>query len=331
MSLQFVSVCDPRLFCIDMEWLGDLSRPSATYIYSVAIIHCATGNTFSIVIDPSVSARRLKSFPVYNKCRKVTKAWLKRENAVPFVTAFSKMREFIKAHSHVGAYGNPYKHNSKNLEQPSTTATMQVPPILVAHGGFKADKPVLLSAMRRTGTPFPPHWRWFDSLYFFRRVMPAFRGKYNGYSLHDVASTVGIDFLSFGRQHDAYPDAKTLYETLKTFPHLFGSVYGWHETALTNVPGIGLSGEAALMQHNIRCVEDLLTFVAHCSTTISAEEKSLRTPFVLARAYDSSPPVYQKEKLENCVVRRLHNFGIPRASRIAKWCVGAVTIFNEKN
>lgn len=331
MSLQFVSVCDPRLFCVDMEWLGDLARPSATFIYSVAIIHCASGNTFSQVIDPGVSSKRLRAFPVYNNCRKVTKAWLKRENAIPFQEAFVKICQFIEAHSHVGSYGVSTTTAGLSSEEPSVVATMHVPPILVAHGGFKADKPVLLSAMRRTGTSFPPHWRWFDSLYFFRRVMPSFRGKHSGYSLYDVAATVGVDYASFGRQHDAYPDAKTLYETLKAFPHLFGSVYGWHETALTNVPGIGLSGEAALMQHNIRCVEDLLTFVAHCSTKIAAEERSLRTPFAVAQAFQPPPPIIQKEKLEECVVRRLHEFGIPRATRIANWCVGAVTIFNEKN
>ena len=47
----------------------------------------------------------------------------------------------------------------------------QLTPILAAHG-FRADKPVLMSAMRRTSTPFPPHWKWFDTLHFFRRPCP---------------------------------------------------------------------------------------------------------------------------------------------------------------
>lgn len=328
MSLEFLSVIDPRVFCVDMEWLGDLSRPSATYVYSIAAIHCASGENFCKVIDPGVSAKKMKAFRVYGNCRKVTKSWLKRQNAVAFSAAFRELCAFVQDHSCVAVA--PYVASAGAAKQSASANKQMLPPIIVAHGCQRADKPVLVSAIRRTGGSFPPHWRWFDSLYFFRRVMPSFRGVHNGYSLRAVAATVGVDSESFGRQHDAYPDAKTLFETLKTFPHLFGSLYGWHETALTNVPGVGIRAESALIQHNIRCVEHLLTFATHCGSQMAVGEQSLRRPFAVAGA-TMSPPVARREKLEVCVARRLQELGVGRATRIAKWCVGAMTIFDEKN
>lgn len=331
MSLEFLSVIDPRVFCVDMEWLGDLARPSATHIYSIAAIHCATGDSFCRTIDPGVSTRKLKSFHVYENCRKVTKYWLKQQNAVAFLVAFRELCAFVQEHSCVvvAPYVASASAHTTGKNAPAMVNKRNLPPIIVAHGCQKADKPVLVSAIRRTGAPLPMHWRWFDSLYFFRRVMPSFRGEHSGYSLRDVAATVGVDCKKFGRHHDAYPDAKTLLETLKAFPHLFGSLYGWHETALTNVPGIGIRSESALIQRNIRCVEHLLTFAAHCGNQMEIQEDSLRRPFVAHNA--RLPPTARREKLEECVARRLQELDVGRATRIAKWCVGAMTIFDEKN
>lgn len=331
MSLEFVSVIDPRLFCMDMEWLGDLARPSNTYIYSIAVIHCASGDKFCKIIDPNVSAKKMKAFRVYDNCRTVTKSWLRRQNAVAFSVAFRELCAFVQDHSSVvvAPYVASASAPAAEKNTPVVINKRHLPPIIVAHGCQKADKPVLMSALRRTGAPFPLHWRWFDSLYFFRRVMPSFRGEHNGYSLREVAATVGVDYEKFGRHHDAYPDAKTLFETLKAFPHLFGSLYGWHETALTNVPGIGIRAESTLMQRNIRCVEQLLTFAAHCGNQMEMRKESLRRPFVAHNA--PLPLVARREKLENCVARRLQELGVGRATRIAKWCVGAMTIFDEKN
>lgn len=331
MSLEFISVIDPRLFCVDMEWLGDLSRPSATYVYSVAAIHCASGDSFCRTIDPGISAKRMNSFRVYGNCRKVTKAWLKQQHAVGFSAAFRDLCAFVQDHSCVTVAPYVVSTGAPAAKQSAFAGNKQMlPPIIVAHGCQRADKPVLVSAIRRTGSPFPLNWRWFDSLFFFRRVMPSFRGEHNGYRLREIAATVGVDCKSFGREHDAYPDARTLFETLKTFPHLFGSLYGWHETALTNVPGVGIRSESVLIQHNIRCVEHLLTFATRCGSQMAMREQSLRRPFAVAHEAASPPPVAYTEKLEVCVTKRLQELGVGRATRIAKWCVGAMTIFDEK-
>lgn len=324
MSIEFCAVCDPRLFVLDMEWLGDVTQPNTTLIYSIAAIHCATGNTFAQIVDPGLTATQLRGFKVYDGCRTVTRSWLKREKAVGFAKAFCLLTEFVEAF----------------CPSPQETSAMDnrraLPPLLAAHGAHRADKPVLVSAMRRTGTPFPINWRWVDTLHFFRRVLPPFRTA--GYSLHDISNSVGVDYESFGRRHDALPDAKTLLECLKVFPHIYGANYGWHETALTTVPGVGLRTETTLFRHNIRSTEQLLTYAVHCCFH-SCESPSVDR--ILHRPYTPHPTTFapnvlhtrserpNRHGLENIVANALRCMGIERAGRIAKWCVDGVCIFSE--
>lgn len=321
MSLQFCSVCDPRLFICDFEWLGDVTRPNSTLIYSVAVIHCATGHKFHQVIDPGVNAQQLRSFRVYDGCRKVTKSWLKREQAIPFSVAFQRMQDFVTAHAVA----------DQSFGEASLT------PILAAHGAHRADKPVLMSAMRRTSTPFPPHWKWFDTLHFFRRVMPVSRNDgHTGYSLHAVASTLNVPYQTFGRPHDALPDTKTLYECLKMFTSLYGAVYGWHETALTTVPGIGLRSEAILFGYSICSTESLLTFAVHCCFHSSAQppiDITLHRPFQPDNqsAYAPLASVSGRAAIERRISKVLQKLGIARANRVAQWCAGGVCMFHENN
>lgn len=320
MSLQFCSVCDPRLFVCDFEWLGDVTRPNTTLLYSIAAIHSASGQTFQQIVDPGLSAQQLRSFHVYEGCRKVTKSWLRRERALPFKKAFQKFVDFVSGHA---------------VAEQQFGDGVALLPILAAHSAFRADKPVLVSAIRRTGVAFPSGWKWFDTLHFFRRVMPASRGPGQmGYSLHQVARTVGVNYESFGRQHDALPDAMTLYESIKVFPSLYGSVYGWHETALTTVPGIGLRSEAILFSRNICSTENLLTYAVHCCFHSPTQ---LPVDMTLHRPYDSqNPPALAastspsgRAALEQRISEGLQRLGITRATRIAKWCAGGVCLFHE--
>ena len=329
MSIEFCAVCDPRLFVLDMEWLGDVTQPNTTLIYSIAVIHCATGNVFTQIVDPGLTAPQLRGFKVYEGCRKVTRSWLKREKAVGFAKAFRLLIDFVEAFC------------PSSQEGSAMDSRRALPPLLAAHGAHRADKPVLVSAMRRTGTPFPTNWRWVDTLHFFRRVLPPFRTV--GYSLHEIAKSVGVNYESFGRPHDALPDATTLLECLKVFPHIYGANYGWHETALTTVPGVGLRTETTLFQHNIRSTEQLLTFAVHCCFHSCATQT--RQPIPVDRALHRpctlhtttmTPNVLRttserpnRHGLEKIVTDSLRCMGIERAGRIAKWCVDGVCIFSE--
>ena len=313
MSLEFCSVCDPRLYVLDMEWLGDVTQPGTTFIYSIAVIHCATGNVFTAVIDPGLSVQQLRAFRVYDGCRKVTRSWLKREKAEKFSTAFKGLCDFVQAHS-----GLP---NAKSVVHP---------PLLAAHGAHRADKPVLVSAMRRTGVTFPPNWRWVDTLHFFRRVLPPFRTT--GYSLYEIAKSLGVNPASFGRPHDALPDAKVLLGCIKVFPHIFGANYGWHETALTTVPGVGLRTETLLFQHNIRSTEHLLTFAVHCCFhSRFSFDRALHRPYSPPEQSATPLPASfaERQALHGLIARGLKRVGVEKAAKVAKWCVNGVCIFQE--
>ena len=173
--------------------------------------------------------------------------------------------------------------------------------------------PALESSLRKTGTPFPP-WRWLDSLYFFRRVLP----ESGGYKLSDVALSVGVSPESTGRAHDALPDARLLYTALKRggWSHIYGAVYSWGQTPLLNVPGVGIRGQNQLFFHNIRSVEDLLNFSLSCRMMPLANVSAAHTPDDLHRA--------QIEHYLECM-------GLEKepVKKVAAFCMGCVKCFEE--
>ena len=154
-----------------------------------------------------------------------------------------------------------------------------------------------------------------------------------GYSLHQVANTLGVDYTSFGRPHDALPDARTLDATIKNFPNLYGSLYSWHETALTTVPGVGLRTETILFRHNIRSTESLVTFAVHCCFHSNPPYKvaidlSLHKTFRMDSS-SSLDSVSARMEMRARICHALRRMGIARPTKIADWCVAGVCIFHE--
>ena len=299
MSLEVLSLSgDARCFTLDLEWIGDITAVRTVRIFSIALVHIATGEEFSAVVDPGVPHSQLTEFPTFPGCRTVTRSFLRRNHALPFKVAFSKAVEFAK------------KHASK---MPTTTALPN--PIMICHGAFRGDMPALESALRKTSTPFP-NWRFADSLYFFRRVLP----EAEGYKLSDVAAAVGVLPESAGRAHDALPDARTLYTALKrgAWSHFYGAVYSMGMTPLLNVPGIGLQGQNQLFFFNIRSVEDLLNFSLRCRMATTEPQSAPNQQFAA-----------HKWRIEQCL---LHMGLKPQpASSIADFCMGCLKVFDEND
>jgi len=298
MSLEFLSMAgDARLFCFDMEWLGDLTKDLRhTRIYSIAAVHCATKREFSVVVNPAVAASQLRAYHTYDGCRKVTRSWLRRNQAVALDVAFAKLVGFVR-----GCMPRPTHMLTLAPSAPR-------PAIFIAHGCFRADLPVLKSALRKCSVPFPPAWRFFDSLLFFRQVLPPLRADGTvGYTLGEIAKTVGALAVS-GRAHDALPDAKTLHAALNTYPRICGALFNWWQTPLTTVPGVGLYGQTQLIQHGIRSTEDMLNFAQR----------------VKSRAIAEGMPVRKS------LVKAFNSMGITRTSRrVAGWCVSGVAVLDE--
>ena len=289
MSLEVLSLSgDARCFTLDLEWIGDITAVRTVRIFSIALVHIATGEEFSAVVDPGVPHSQLTEFPTFPGCRTVTRSFLRRNHALPFKVAFSKAVEFAK------------KHASK---MPTTTALPN--PIMICHGAFRGDMPALESALRKTSTPFP-NWRFADSLYFFRRVLP----EAEGYKLSDVAAAVGVLPESAGRAHDALPDAKMLHAALNTYPRICGALFNWWQTPLTTVPGIGLYGQTRLIQHGICSTEDMLNFALRVKSHAIAEGVSVR----------------------QSITKTLNSYGIVRTARVVtEWCIGGLAVLDENN
>lgn len=300
MSLEFLSMAgDTRLFCFDMEWLGDLTNNlHQTRIHSIGAVHCATRKEFTVVVDPAVTAAQLRAFHTYEGCRKVTRSWLKRNQAVSLSVAFAKLVAFV------------HECMPRAMHVTHSAHSAPRPAVLIAHGCFRADLPVLKSALQRCSVPFPPAWRFFDSLLFFRQVLPPLRADgTSGYTLGQVAKTVGVTSVE-GKAHDALPDAKTLHAALNTFPRICGALFNWWQTPLTTVPGVGLYGQTRLIQHGVCSTEDMLNFAQRVKSCAIAD----------------GVPVRQQ------IVKTLNSFGITRTAHIvAQWCVQGVAVLDEKS
>ena len=96
MSIEYLEVNDPRVFVFDLEFLGDVKFPHETRIYSIAVVHSASGRHFSKIIDPQVSATQLQRFHTYPGCRQVTRKWLRKQKAAPLAAAFHEMQQFVQ-------------------------------------------------------------------------------------------------------------------------------------------------------------------------------------------------------------------------------------------
>ena len=300
MSLEFLSMTgDRRLFCFDMEWLGNLTTDiHQTRIHSIAAVHCATHKEFAVVVNPAVTSRQLRAYHTYEGCRKITKSWLRRNQAVPLSIAFKKFVQFVE-------------ECMEPTTMPAWTSAAGktfCPAILIAHGCFRADLPVLKSALRRCHISFPPAWRFFDSLLFFRQVLPPLRADgTHGYTLSQVAKTVGATNVS-GRAHDALPDAKVLHSALATFPRICGTLFNWWQTPLTTVPGVGLYGQTRLIHHNICSTEDLLNYAQKVKAQAIADGVHVHT----------------------AIAKALWRLGLScTATQVSTWCVGSLAVLDE--
>lgn len=302
MSLEFLSTSDPRMIVFDMEWLGDLTKNlHDTRIHSIAAVHCATKRTFSTVVDPAVSIRRLRAYPTFDGCREVTRSWLNRNSAVSLREAFARLVAFV--------VGCARECASADDKMRSDDAFRDFPVVFCAHGCFRGDLPVLKSGLRRAGIPFPPMWRFFDSLHFFRRVLPCVRANGSvGFTLQAVSAALSVVLPSAGRAHDALPDAQVLHASLLRFAHVWGALYTWWQTPLTTVGGVGLHSQTVLIQKGGICsVEGLLNFAQR------------------ARGDAKDRTVAQTR-----IASALAQMGVGDTSRrVARWCVGAVGVFDE--
>ena len=227
-----------NIFVFDLEYVGTNSGDlSSCYIWEIGVVHLASDTSFSVTIRPDI---RPYPTPFSKDLVQLTSSLLKQRRAVDFNTAWYRLIRWIS--TIVGQYGNI---------------------ILIAHNGFKADKPMLEIDAKRHNIQLPYNWYFFDSLIYCRKVIP----KLHSYTLNDIHYKLfGQDIVS---AHDALPDAVALKAILVHLDQpLNGAIYPSYSTPLQVVKWLGPSCENVLFTHNIMSLEQLITdIMSNYSTT----------------------------------------------------------------
>lgn len=231
-----------EVFVFDLEIVGEPSDPSTCHIWDLAFVHVGSGEALHCKVDP-----QLETYPPPPSCElfPVTKVFLANHDAKPFAEVLPRLLGFIELHSpHVQSYHGPV--------------------VLVSHGAFVLDKPVLEREFARVNRVVPSHWRFYDSLPFFRRV---FR-RAKSYKL--AALYEHVFWAPPGTSHFASADAAALVKLLRRatggdMTRLYGAYVPPYLSALQTIKYVGSQKEMLLVSRaNVTCVEDLVVCLAKC-------------------------------------------------------------------
>jgi len=210
-------------------------------MWDICILHYRSKTTMQQYIDPGWSSYPAAPHP---ELQTVTKDLLTTKGAIPFKEFIPRLMSMLYNHTH---------HASKV--------------VLVSHGNYMLDKPLLEHEMSRCGELIPGNWYFFDTLPWFRSVYKHF----SSYSLNNIyKSLFGVPISN---RHSARSDTLALSRalqhsvggsaTLNGF--LTGVLYTAYVTPLQRVRFIGSTVERKLIGCGVQCVEDLMhIFIRTC-------------------------------------------------------------------
>lgn len=225
-----------KLFIFDLEYVGTTNNLSDCYIWDIGVIHVASGQKFSVTIDPNI---RPLPKPFSNDFITLTEEFLREREAVSFAEAWKFLLLWVNGIINGG------------------------PAIWISHNCFKGDKIMLETDTRRNNITLPYTWFFFDSLLFFRKVVP----KQSSYSLNDLY--MNICGKPMEHHHLALPDATHLLTVLCKTSNLVlhGVVYPSYATSLQIIKWLGPSSEEKLIRNGICSLEELITTVMKIHST----------------------------------------------------------------
>lgn len=231
---QYFQAFHPSIYIFDLEYVGtgDLST---CHIWDIGVIHELSGASFSVTIDPDV---RPLPKPFSEDFIALTEDLLVSRQAVKFQDGWSMLLKWIR-----------------NIQ-----IQYQVPNgplIFISHNSFKGDKIILETDTKRHNTTMPYNWYFFDSLIYFRKIVP----KLPSYALSDIYMYImGAKLQS---AHQALPDAVSLTHLIRKvgFYQLAGMVYPSYSTSLQCIKWLGPSSEDKMLSHGVRSVEDLIVSI----------------------------------------------------------------------
>ena len=227
-----------EFFVFDIEAVGDCHTPTQCAIWDICITHYDTKRTLQRYIDPGWAKYPPTSHP---DLLDVSASMLQEKGAVPFSAFIPEMQAFIN-------------------QFPAGIT------VLISHGNYLLDKPLLEYELSRARVLIPSTWRFFDTLPWFRTAYK----HCSSYSLNNLYKAVYK--TSIVRRHSAQADATALVQLLQHSVScrplngtLVGALYMPYVTPLQSVLYIGSTIERKLIAVGIECVEDLMhVFLGHC-------------------------------------------------------------------
>ena len=213
----------------DIEGVGNVSDPASCYMWNLsAAVMGQPNNVFDQYIDPPL---QVIPDPPNPKLFKVTKEFLKDANAQQC--------------------GDVLRYFFKWISNNSNPQTGYV--VLVSHGNFRYDQPLLEKEMRRHAIEPCPNLYFFDTLYWFRNI----KKNRRSYSLNNLYYE---QFKKPVRNaHLSLFDVHALYDLIEAQNKVMnGIMYKYDSTSLLTVPSIGLYTENLLFNANIDSVEQLV-------------------------------------------------------------------------
>lgn len=220
----------------DIEGFGNVSYPSTCFMWNIsAMVLGAPHNTFDQFITPPLSEL---PEPPHKKLFKVTPKFLQDAGAQPCPSTLDFFFKWIQ--------------NNYNTE------TGYI--VMVSHGNFRYDQPLLQTELMRYGIIPPPNMYFFDTLHWFRSIKKG----------HQSFSLVNLYKDQFKKPirnaHLAFFDVLALHDLIQAQVRpLFGIMYKCFHTALLRIPSVGLHTETLLFDKEINSIEHLAhTFMNKC-------------------------------------------------------------------
>lgn len=210
------------LFVVDLEFVGNVSNISTCKIWEIAAVLVQNNkimDTFQKVVDPCPDSDVVPLAP--DGCFSPTKTFLVNQKAKPLPHVLRAFVRWIKARTVV---------NTK--------------PLFVAHGAFRADKPVLENDAFVNKFRLPTQWMWADSLYMARCSLP---GR-SDYGLSTLVREMQTDYI---QTHRALDDAIALANLITSVICIQGFAYPVYSVPLCTIPGIGCKTEQKLIKAGV--------------------------------------------------------------------------------
>ena len=214
----------------DIEAIGDVNRPDTCFIWNLSAMVLGDKNkVFDQFIVPPVT--KIPD-PPNPKLFRVTHDFLKNANARSTHDTLTFFFKWIA-----------------NLYDPESGGIL----LLVSHGNFRFDQPLLQSEIIRNSVAIPKNIYFMDTLHWFRNI----KKKQRSYSLSNLYKD------QFNRPIKNAPlslfDVHALHDLIQAQDSkLFGIIYNIFHTSLLRIPQVGLFTERLLFDHDMHSIEHLV-------------------------------------------------------------------------